>query len=156
MYFVIHSLTELQKDVIFALLSLLGRVHKVCVQNISCMQTQIFVWQNNWQIVLLLITRHCGLDVTVKHALTIYYTTSVLTGNFVKNMLILFIYWSRCHKNKYVRIMKWTFKNSFFAWMFPITLQKLLEYPTTTGFQWGLLKNGPYTYTASGENGRVF
>ena len=32
----------------------------------------------------------------------------------------------------------------------------LLEYPTTTGFQWGLLKNGPYTYTVSGGNGRVF
>ncbi len=32
----------------------------------------------------------------------------------------------------------------------------LLEYPTTTGFQWGLLKNGPYTYTASGGIGRVF
>ena len=32
----------------------------------------------------------------------------------------------------------------------------LLEYPTTTGFQWGLLKNGPYTYIASGGNGRVF
>ncbi len=26
----------------------------------------------------------------------------------------------------------------------------LLEYPTTTDFQWGLLKNGPYTYTVSG------
>ncbi len=25
----------------------------------------------------------------------------------------------------------------------------LLEYPTTTGFQWGHLKNGPYTYTVS-------
>ncbi len=23
----------------------------------------------------------------------------------------------------------------------------LLEYPTTTGFQWGYLKNGPYTLT---------
>ncbi len=32
----------------------------------------------------------------------------------------------------------------------------LLEYPTTTGFQWGHLKNGPYTYTVSGANGRVF
>ena len=32
----------------------------------------------------------------------------------------------------------------------------LLEYPTTTGFQWGHLKNGPYTYTVSGGNGRVF
>ncbi len=32
----------------------------------------------------------------------------------------------------------------------------LLEYPTTTGFQWGHLKNGPDTYTASGGNGRVF
>ena len=32
----------------------------------------------------------------------------------------------------------------------------VLEYPTTTGFQWELLKNGPYTYTASGGNGRVF
>ncbi len=35
----------------------------------------------------------------------------------------------------------------------------LLEYPTTAGFQWGYLKNGPYTYTVSGgnkKNGRVF
>ncbi len=32
----------------------------------------------------------------------------------------------------------------------------LLEYPTTTRFQWGHLKNGPYTYTVSGGNGRVF
>ncbi len=32
----------------------------------------------------------------------------------------------------------------------------LLEYSTTTGFQWGHLKNGPYTYTVSGGNGRVF
>ena len=32
----------------------------------------------------------------------------------------------------------------------------LLEYPTTTGFQWGHLKNGPCTYTVSGGNGRVF
>ncbi len=32
----------------------------------------------------------------------------------------------------------------------------LLEYPTTTGFQWAHLKNGPYTYTVSGGNGRVF
>ncbi len=32
----------------------------------------------------------------------------------------------------------------------------LLEYPTTTGFQWGYLKNGPYTYTVSEGNGRVF
>ena len=32
----------------------------------------------------------------------------------------------------------------------------LLEYPTTIGFQWGYLKNGPYTYTVSGGNGRVF
>ncbi len=35
----------------------------------------------------------------------------------------------------------------------------LLEYPTTTDFQWGHLKNGPYTYTVSGEKGtcsRVF
>ncbi len=32
----------------------------------------------------------------------------------------------------------------------------LLEYPTTTGFQWGYLKNGPYTYTVSGGNDRVF
>ena len=31
-----------------------------------------------------------------------------------------------------------------------------LEYPTTYGFQWGHLKNGPYTYTISGGNGRVF
>ena len=30
----------------------------------------------------------------------------------------------------------------------------LLEYPTSTGFQWGHLKNGPYT--ANGGNGRVF
>ncbi len=30
-----------------------------------------------------------------------------------------------------------------------------LEYPTTTGFQWGHLKNGPYTYTVSEGNGRV-
>ncbi len=29
----------------------------------------------------------------------------------------------------------------------------LLEYPTTTGFQWGYLKNSPYTYTVSGGNG---
>ncbi len=26
----------------------------------------------------------------------------------------------------------------------------LLEYPTTTGFQWEQLKNSPYTYTVSG------
>ncbi len=34
----------------------------------------------------------------------------------------------------------------------------LLEYPTTTdtGFQWGHLKNDPYTYTVSGGNGRLF
>ncbi len=32
----------------------------------------------------------------------------------------------------------------------------LLEYPTTTGFQWGHLKNDPYTYTVSEGNGRVF
>ena len=33
----------------------------------------------------------------------------------------------------------------------------LLEYPTTTGFQWEHLKNGPYTCTViSGGNGRVF
>ncbi len=32
----------------------------------------------------------------------------------------------------------------------------LLEYPTTTVFQWGHLKNGPYTYTVSGGDGRVF
>ncbi len=32
----------------------------------------------------------------------------------------------------------------------------LLEYPTTIGFQWGYLKNGPYTCTVSGGNGRVF
>ena len=36
----------------------------------------------------------------------------------------------------------------------------LLEYPTTfyhyTVFKWGYLKNGPYTYTVSGGNGRVF
>ncbi len=32
----------------------------------------------------------------------------------------------------------------------------LLEYLTTTGFQWGHLKNGAYTYTLSGGNGRVF
>ena len=32
----------------------------------------------------------------------------------------------------------------------------LLEYPTTTGFQWGHLQNGPYIYIVSGENGRVF
>ncbi len=32
----------------------------------------------------------------------------------------------------------------------------LLEYPTTTGFQWGHLKNGPYTYTVSERYGRVF
>ncbi len=32
----------------------------------------------------------------------------------------------------------------------------LLEYPTTTCFQWGHLKNGPYTYTVSEGNGRVF
>ncbi len=32
----------------------------------------------------------------------------------------------------------------------------LLEYPTTTGFQWGHLKNGPYTYTVNGGNGMVF
>ncbi len=32
----------------------------------------------------------------------------------------------------------------------------LLEYPTTTGFQWESLKNDPYTYTVSGGNGRVF
>ena len=35
-------------------------------------------------------------------------------------------------------------------------MEVLLEYPTTTGFQWGYLKNGPYTYTVSGGNGRVF
>ena len=29
----------------------------------------------------------------------------------------------------------------------------LLEYPTTTGFQWGHLKNDPYTCTVSGGNG---
>ncbi len=28
----------------------------------------------------------------------------------------------------------------------------LLEYSTTTGFQWGHLKNGPYTYTISIHN----
>ncbi len=40
----------------------------------------------------------------------------------------------------------------------PRTFGVLLEYPTTvTGFQWGhLLKNGPYTYTVSGGNGRVY
>ena len=32
----------------------------------------------------------------------------------------------------------------------------LLEYPNTTGFQCGHLKNGPYTYTVSGGNSRVF
>ncbi len=32
----------------------------------------------------------------------------------------------------------------------------LLEYPTTTGFQWGHLKNSPHTYTVSGGIGRVF
>ncbi len=32
----------------------------------------------------------------------------------------------------------------------------LLEYPTTAGFQWGYLKNDPYTYTVSGGNGMVF
>ncbi len=29
----------------------------------------------------------------------------------------------------------------------------LLQYPTTTGFQWGHLQNGPYTYTVKGGNG---
>ncbi len=37
-----------------------------------------------------------------------------------------------------------------------INLGVLLEYPTTTGFQWGYLKNGPFTYTVSVGNGRVF
>ncbi len=32
----------------------------------------------------------------------------------------------------------------------------LWEYPTTKGFQLGYLKNGTYTYTVSGGNGRVF
>ncbi len=32
----------------------------------------------------------------------------------------------------------------------------LLEYPTTTCFQLGHLKNSPYTYTVSRGNGRVF
>ncbi len=32
----------------------------------------------------------------------------------------------------------------------------LLEYPTTTGFQWGHLKNGSYIYTVSEGNGMVF
>ena len=31
----------------------------------------------------------------------------------------------------------------------------LLEYPTTIGFQWGYLKNDPFTYTVSGGNGRI-
>ena len=32
----------------------------------------------------------------------------------------------------------------------------LFKYPSTTGFRWGHLKNGPYTHTVSGGNGRVF
>ena len=32
----------------------------------------------------------------------------------------------------------------------------LLAYPTTAYFQWGLLKNDPYTNTVNVENGRVF
>ncbi len=32
----------------------------------------------------------------------------------------------------------------------------LLEYYTTTGFQWGYLKNDPYTNTVSRGHGRVF
>ncbi len=38
---------------------------------------------------------------------------------------------------------------------FSIFLGVLLEYPTTTGFQWGHLKNSLYTYTVSGRKGRV-
>ncbi len=34
--------------------------------------------------------------------------------------------------------------------------KKIKKYPTTIGFQLGHLKNGPYTYTVSGGNGRVF
>ncbi len=40
--------------------------------------------------------------------------------------------------------------------MFLEDLLKTREFFTTTGFQWGHLKNGPYTYTVSGGNGRVF
>ncbi len=36
-----------------------------------------------------------------------------------------------------------------------IQIRVLLEYPTTTRFQWRHLTNGPYTYTVSGGNGRV-
>ena len=32
----------------------------------------------------------------------------------------------------------------------------LLKYPTGKGFQWGHLKNGPYTDIVSGGNGGVF
>ena len=32
----------------------------------------------------------------------------------------------------------------------------LLEYPPTTGFQWGHLKSDSYTYTVSGGNNMVF
>ncbi len=42
------------------------------------------------------------------------------------------------------------------CWNCGIDFGVLLEYPTTIGFQWGHLKNGPYTYTVSGGNGRVF
>ena len=43
------------------------------------------------------------------------------------------------------------------AWNFKERYPRvLLEYPTTTVFQWGHLKDGSYTYTVSGGNGRVF
>ncbi len=48
--------------------------------------------------------------------------------------------------------LKFCVVNEAVQWMDGV----LLEYPTTIGFQWGYLKNGPYTYRVSGRNGRVF
>ena len=110
-----------------------------------------FTWQNSSEVMTLLttydwqtciVTEICFSDASLKSYNFLILSSEKAFFSFIQ------------HKIKEFSV---TFPaNLVHPWCLKALQLFLLEYPTTIGFQWGHLKNGPYTYRVSEENGRVF